>query len=255
MLRAACFAVAITLVACGSSPSRSVPDPTGLGQEESSRPGVAADPDASAVDDGGSDDAEQPTPPVTLEAGTACGASVPGEGTPCTPSAYCEYGANAEGACSTFATCAADTGTGPFTWHVTPPPAGCGTHGPQCSASFSGVAVGTACTVTDSVCDYAEGRCSCIPCSAIGSFATGGGVWRCEAWSTGGAGCPSPRPLLGSPCTQEGVSCNYSFTCSEVPDMGPRMACQSGEWSFVPAPPVMCPPLASCADGSDAGGE
>jgi hypothetical protein len=192
----------------------------------------------------------------TRPGSTVCPEALPGSGSACPSVVSCEYGPNADGACATIAWCIA-AAPGTFTWQISSPPAGCGTHGPTCPASFTALPPETACSLSDPVCDYAEGRCACAPCSSgAGSPSSTEGAWECLTWPTGGAGCPTPRPLAGNECTsaQEGLTCNYAYLCSGVPEMGPLLVCEHGTWTqtFSTASCVAPP---RCAGIGDAGAD
>jgi hypothetical protein len=185
-------------------------------------------------------------------AAATCPAAPPVAGTPCSVASGCEYAPDGNRACTTIARCEGITSVNPTsTWQVTEPAASCGVNPTSCPATFTARAVGTACDPTSApTCDYAQGRCACGPCLG-GSAAQG--LWACVDWSTGGEGCPAPRPLLGSACTaaQEGVHCSYDFACTGVPNEGPDMECASGRWSDVEVPAAECGAPAACI--SDAG--
>jgi hypothetical protein len=85
---------------------------------------------------------------------------------------------------------------------------------------------GSACPVTGS-CTYPEGRCTCIVCPT--DAGTQGTEWECARWETP-AGCPEPRPSLGSACPQEGQECEYGPICCASVDIGPDMVCTDGTW-------------------------
>jgi hypothetical protein len=206
-------------------------------------------------EDAGSGSAGPPTcqpPPLGLRGPFLdCPPVLPAGRTPCDSSAVCEYGPNAQGACTTLAECVLAGEDGPLWWRVVPPPSWCGTAGAGCPASFGETPTnGSFCRTTAPICDYAQGRCACEPCAGSSGDA-GLGMWQCVKWPTGGDCCPDPRPLLGSACASEGQRCNYSLACRGLPDMGPAMVCTQGTWvrdtsgsgtgvSTCPAPPLTC---------------
>jgi hypothetical protein len=55
-------------------------------------------------------------------------------------------------------------------------------------------------------------------------------IWTC---SQPAAGCPNPRPRIGSSCSQDGLSCNYG-ACSG----GVEVQCKDGYWQQANVP---CP--------------
>src|SRR5678816_3080501 len=78
------------------------------------------------------------------DAGTVvCPPSSPTDGSACDGSGTCEYGGDAHGLCSTFATC--EVGS----WKVYAPAADCGTNGPDCPSSFDGIPSGVVCPLAD----------------------------------------------------------------------------------------------------------
>jgi hypothetical protein len=161
-----------------------------------------------------------------------CPAAIPADGSPCGGAnvpRICEYGGDTHGVCSTLAECGI-TGAGQAPhWIVTPPFPGCGTAPAGCPGSFAS-ADGKVCTssTTPNECDYGEGRCGCEPCRTQGPGF--GYAWRCNAWSAVPTGCPSPRPVLGTPCAMEGQVCNYGLCC-RGPSLGLDQICMNGVWS------------------------
>lgn len=164
-----------------------------------------------------------------------CPASLPQAGSTCTPDLpprggvwLCEYGSDPH--CTTVAQCSATSASGPYQWTLTEPDPSCAGNPPACPASFGALANGAACPGAQS-CTYPEGRCSCAPCA---SGAGGQGTeWECEAWQTP-AGCPEPRPLLGTACDTEGQECGYGAACCGSVSTEPAMVCNGGYWSVVP---------------------
>jgi hypothetical protein len=164
----------------------------------------------------------------------ACPGSVPKDGGACAPVEAvlaCEYGGNANRACTTFADCAALKAGAPLSWIVTPATQGCGQNQAACPGTY-GIGEGAACPAMNLSCDYDEGRCACLACAGDGGVQSGytGGYWHCRAWKDVAPGCPVPRPLLGSACTvQEGTLCDYDMCCSG-PSLGPSALCAGGVW-------------------------
>jgi len=166
----------------------------------------------------------------TSDAGsTYCPSSPPAQGAACSdPNMWCEYGSDPDLSCNTVANCSNGE------WSVqTPPSNGCPTppNPSSCPASFASVPVGSHCgALVGTTCSYAQGFCGCT----IGSGgpypedAAAVATWVCDAPTTG---CPLPRPKLGTPCSQEGLQCDYS-SCS-LPT-GVTLTCQSGAWQNTP---------------------
>jgi hypothetical protein len=92
-------------------------------------------------------------------------------------------------------------------------------------------------------CDYAAGRCGCVPCVA-GSAPSG--YWDCRAWDSGiGANCPSPPPLAGTACTEpDATACYYGACCGDI-SLGTSVECANGAW-VQPGPCGSCPVAAQC---------
>jgi len=110
---------------------------------------------------------------------------------------------------------------------------------PTCPASFTTLAEGAACPVPDGVtCDYAEGRCGCLPCSSGTTVATPNGYWSCRKWDSGGQGCPATSPPVGSSCATPDLFCTYGGLCSI--SVGDNVQCKSGTWQLMPSAAGSC---------------
>jgi hypothetical protein len=171
----------------------------------------------------------------------ACPASPPLPGSSCTPTGLaCEYGG--EGpylACSTIHTCrdgawSSNSGGGGGTCVAIP-----SENEAACPATFNGLAAGDACPAIHDACVYPEGKCACASCFSPDA---GGAAkaWSCVKWLVA-AGCPTPRPRIGSACTVEGQECGYATVCSAVSTDLPDLKCEKGLWRDVP---VLQPPCA-----------
>ncbi len=175
-------------------------------------------------DGSGAADAEvirAPWCPRTLpEAGAAC--------TPATlpvPDIYlaCEYGVGPH--CTAVATCASSDDYKSFQWSVNPPDPNCGGGAETCPSAVP--ANGGACAVGAS-CSYESGRCSCLVCEYSTGCGNpcgdqdGGTEWSCRGWEQQLAGCPEPRPLIGTSCSVP------MQRCGGYPD--PAMECVDGYW-------------------------
>jgi hypothetical protein len=151
--------------------------------------------------------------------GGGCPAAVPAAGTPCSqPVLQCEYGPFAWNDCNTTATC------GSTQWSVAPPPAGaiCAPNNTFCPASASAISHGGACEHPGIECFFREATCACLS----GGATDAGAAWACDDPAPG---CPTPRPLLGQPCSQEGQVCDYA-ACA-LHNIAQR--CSAGVWRFV----------------------
>jgi len=153
-----------------------------------------------------------------------CPTSVPVDGTACSGTDACEYGGDAYGLCSTFATCTVGI------WKVYAAEAGCGTNAADCPA-FGAVTEGAICPLADhtSLCVYANGVCSC-PAQCFGANSVLEWAWACRPWLPAQTGCPGIRPRLGTACSQEGQWCSWSGCCGAVP-LGPDEKCSDAGWT------------------------
>lgn len=149
-----------------------------------------------------------------------CPASQPTMGAVCATAIDCEYGGDAHHRCSTMARCGADQAGG-LHWSISADPSCVAQNGSQCNPTFAPDA-GVGCSPQAGLCDYPEGRCVCEPCRS------GAGQWACRRWDDVSSGCPSPAPLIGSPCTQEGAECSYGSCCTV--STGPLVKCVGGVW-------------------------
>jgi hypothetical protein len=168
-------------VADSSMPSR------GNDPEDAARP---ADPRASA-DAGAS--------PV----GLACPATQPANGGSCMPVDWvCEYGDAPNPYCNFLEKCYGQLGG----WsNQALPLALCGTG--VCPPSYAVALGGQPCSVQNLDCAYPEGQCTCGRKDDAGVL-----VWSCFS----PAGCPEPRPRIGSGCTQDGLLCDYGACAGGV---------------------------------------
>lgn len=103
---------------------------------------------------------------------------------------------------------------------------------PGCPAQFSETAPAGNCTI-GLTCAYDEGTCKCVdycggaPPPPNEDFSH----WTCEKYRTDG--CPDPRPMAGSKCTQAGKACDYADCCIE------QLVCTGGKWT---SGGLVCPP-------------
>jgi hypothetical protein len=159
--------------------------------------------------------------------GPECPAATPASGTSCTGSTACEYGSDPDLRCDTVATCTA----GHFVLSQPTSSSSCATTNPStCPASYAALTqgAGSTCSPSGITCEYPEARCSCeTHCGMIGFEGDGGPVSRwCCPDAPPGAGCPSPRPRLGSSCTAASDTvCDYGFCSGNV-----ALQCVGGVW-------------------------
>jgi hypothetical protein len=91
------------------------------------------------------------------------------------------------------------------------------------------VPAGEACSLPQGTsCHYDRGQCYCGMLFGPPTPIDGGTrTWSCD---NPGAGCPIPRPMLGTSCAKEGQMCMY-LTCEYA------QQCSNGVWS---AEPIGC---------------
>ncbi len=162
-----------------------------------------------------------PCPVTAPTSGAAC--DVEGED--------CEYGASWWLVCDLLLRC-----TGGH-WVTPPNGASCGwlDAGGTCPATFAAASAfdgGIECPAPD--CQYPEGYCEClVGCGGGGQLPRPelAGRWACMEAS---AGCPSPRPRLGTSC-EAGTGCGYGWPCG----CGQSQSCVDGVWQGSPTP--VCP--------------
>jgi hypothetical protein len=164
--------------------------------------------------------------------GSSCPSSPPAQGAACSPACEpstsptcltCEWGTSVDPSCNDQATCANGA------WQVrghTPGDCKPGTPGAMCAPSFAAVPRTASCSPYGGVCDYPQGRCQCnVPAGPFPVDAAAAAVWLCQDPASG---CPSPRPLYGSACTDEGLRCDYG-TCDILG--GTVEVCTGGVWT------------------------
>ena len=159
---------------------------------------------------------------------TQCPSAVPAQGSSCSHEGLdCEWGNDPNLACNTTAHC------GGGQWNVQQPYGQCPTppNPTECPASFASVPVGQLCgDLVGTTCSYPQGFCGCS--AGMGgpypADASAVATWICESPA---AGCPQPRPKLGTSCSQEGLECDYA-SCG-LPT-GASIVCQSGAWQNQP---------------------
>lgn len=150
-----------------------------------------------------------------------CPASVPAMGSACSVAdLQCEYGTSFYPGCDTVVQCSGGVWSGGVvgTYCPGPNPSGC--------PSSLQAAVGQLCGSNQASCDYPDGQCTCGNLFGPPVYVDGGPTnqtWSCFQPT---AGCPLPRPRLGSACTGN-ASCEYqSCAFSEQ--------CVNGAWAGFP---------------------
>jgi hypothetical protein len=182
-------------------------------------------------DDGGSHDAGGDGPTQVQDAPPgdapgddgACPATAPALGTACqVESLQCEYGASFYPGCDTIVQCSGGT------WQHSLIADNCpGPNAASCPATMA-AAAGQICQPDTSgprSCFYPTGGCYCgtlggpIPENPDGSVPAT--MWQCDGVQPP---CEYPRPRLGAPCGQAGLSCGY-LECDFA------QTCEDGVWT------------------------
>jgi hypothetical protein len=140
-----------------------------------------------------------------------CPKSAPTQGSACGDEGLdCEYG------CSNILTCSDGTWGGA----VQVGGAGlcdAGPNPPGCPAEVSTVLQQTTCSASDTSCVYADKICACN--SPQDPRPDAGNTWFCGPE----AGCPFPRPRIGSSCAMASQQCDYA-------QCGSTQVCMGGVW-------------------------
>jgi len=160
--------------------------------------------------------------------GFVCPAIVPNAGSTCPHVAFdCEYGTSPNLACNQLAHCAAYGWT--YLLHGSCPVG-------MCLATYDQTQAAGACNADGLTCAYLSGTCICGtppgPAVRLDGGASGA-LWVCRPATPS---CHSPRPSIGTPCSEEGRSCDYG-SCMSPP--GVVLLCRGGVWQEGPSPP--CP--------------
>ncbi len=183
-----------------------------------------------------------PGPYASGERDPRCPAKPPAQGDPCDPEPVplqCEYGGDAWARCTTAASCQLFPldGGGAFQFDVStatdcpPNPPGCP---PDFASALSLIDAGAPPSGADAsalggpACIYTEGICGFPESSPSGACG-----WMCRQFADVGAGCPAPRPLAGTPCSDDGLGCSYDEPCGPHFSFGSNMVCQFGHWARV----------------------
>jgi hypothetical protein len=123
----------------------------------------------------------------------------------------CEYGDNPNPECNDIETCEMN---GEWSFPAPGPACPMGT----CPATYADVPQGKTCPQQGLDCAYPQGQCNCSTPALAGP----GIEWLC---STPAAGCPDPRPDIGTSCAQPGLSCDYGACTGGV-----ELQCTDGTW-------------------------
>ncbi len=195
--------------------------------------------DAGLGDSAKSDAAPSPRP-------SGCPATAPKSGAPCDREVTCEYGDDYNPLCNELYSCSGGSGA---TWGQPIVFAGdtqCPSKGPpspppnpsDCPTSRTAVPTGTCSSA--STCSYEGSQCRCgafCPSFPVGQppcNPDAGVTQNCcdqskKEWYCfdGPKFCPSPRPAIGSACTDEGEQCAVEapVECGQA-----RIECRNGKW-------------------------
>lgn len=166
--------------------------------------------DGSPGSDGGTSSGCPKSPPTP---GSAC---VTTKGGP-----KCEYGTNPDPGCNQMFVCVSNAWVDQTSGQVCPPQS-------DCPTSYASVPNLQDCTPNGLACAYAEGECICT--TDFGPVSKTTPAWNCIPASNG---CPSPRPDIGTACTQPNQQCDYG-ACNG----GVALTCTDGAWqqTFTPCP-------------------
>jgi hypothetical protein len=129
----------------------------------------------------------------------------------------CEYGDDPSPSCNAFFECTASG------WANHSGNGGCDGPAKNCPATYASVPKGAECTQQGAQCTYPQGECFCTlgaggPPPPPGEPAR----WLCR---DAVAGCPEPRPRLGTECSSPGKECDYGGCLG-----GAVIECIDGAW-------------------------
>jgi len=205
------FCVA-ALAACGGSTVGvdGDGDSGGGGGEGGSTDGGGTGGDGSTTADSGGDGGG--THQDSGNTSTGCPTSAPSSGA-CSPVGLeCEYGNNANPGCDSIVDC---TQNG---WQEATGE-NCSGQG-TCPTTYDAVPKNQDCTPDGFSCGYSDGQCNCAP---VAMSAHQSPVWQCTPTT---AGCPAPRPDLGTVCSvSSSTTCDYGACNGGVAEV-----CVGGHW-------------------------
>ncbi|HEY1959691.1 MAG TPA: hypothetical protein VGH28_28975 [Polyangiaceae bacterium] len=175
--------------------------------------------------DGGSNkdsspDSSADVTPIDASSG-GCPVSPPSQGGACSPNQLeCEYGTSPEPGCNQLFECASGSWQDQTNGQICPPPS-------DCPATYASIAPDSDCSPNGLGCAYPEGTCLCTQSFGAQKLTP---AWSCIPAT---AQCPSPRPDIGSSCSEPGQQCDYGGCQGGV-----SLQCTGGMWSQVLTP---CP--------------
>jgi hypothetical protein len=152
-----------------------------------------------------------------------CPSGAPMAGSQCPRTGLdCEYGTSPNVICNQLAECQA-SGWGYVATQPCPPS--------MCPATYEAIPNGASCKDKGDICAYPRGTCNCSPPAGPVLLVDGGtSVWDCYPAT---AACQSPRPNIGTPCLDEGQTCNYGACTGGI-----ALVCRQGRWQQTAEP---CP--------------
>jgi hypothetical protein len=166
---------------------------------------------------------------------TVCPASAPVAGTMCSDSGLqCEYPQAMYGkveydiSCDEVVECSGGAWTAASFGGACNPD---GANSSECPTSLGAITSGDTCPDKGLRCEYPKGVCSCAVNFGGVVVADAGATWTCEP----GAGCPMPRPRLGSACGASTTnpacvyeSCSYEQICQNSVWQAELAVCATG---------------------------
>ena len=180
----------------------------------------------SPLDDGGSDGSpgNDGSPGTDSGPSKGCPASPPQAGSACVTTndgPKCEYGTNPDPGCNQMFVCVSNAWVNQTSGQICPPQS-------DCPASYAQVPNGQDCSPDQLACAYSQGECICT--KDFGPVSKNTPAWDCIPATQG---CPSPRPDIGTACSQPNQQCDYG-ACSG----GVALTCTDGAWqqTFTPCP-------------------
>ncbi len=218
---AGCGGDAFSLAADGGASGSGVSSGSGSGASSGSTSGSTSGTSSGSGASGSSSGAPD------AGGGFVCPATAPNPGTMCPRVGFdCEYGTSPNRACNQLARCTANGWTYPF--HASCPMG-------MCLTTYDQTQTAGACNADGLTCAYPKGTCICGPPPGPAVRLDGGASgsqWQCRPATLS---CHSPRPNVGTPCSEEGRSCDYGSCTID----GIVLQCRGGVWQE--APPTPCP--------------
>jgi hypothetical protein len=222
--RGAGISLVVVLLACGGS-DKVLPNGGSTGGGGATAATGSGTTGGGGSGQGGRD--ESCTVPDGASVQSGCPAVAPMRESVCwSPLFECEYGASPNLDCNVLFVCGWHDagGFGCPTWmQQGGAPADCPAD--TCPESLPMITPGDPCGAPHLNCAYPNATCICAS-GTSGGFDGGDAGWACFPIQPG---CPSPRPRIGTPCTDDGMLCDYGRSAGGV-----ATRCQSGVWGLSP---------------------